>query len=63
MITGNQHAEYLCVVRNDVALLGNVDTVKEFSDILVAHPADTLDRGGCRRFSADSSYDSAVVQT
>lgn len=47
MITGNHGPQYLCIVRDDVALLGNVDAVKEFSNILVAHPADALDRCGC----------------
>lgn len=54
MITEYQDPQYLCVVGDNVALLRDVDTIEEFSDILVAHPADTLDRGGCKKFSEDA---------
>ena len=40
----------LLLCRNDVALLRNIYTVKELSDILVSDSANTLDRGGCRKY-------------
>lgn len=34
---------HLCCVLDDVALLRDVHTIKELSDVLVSHPADLLD--------------------
>lgn len=34
---------------NDGGLVGHIDTVQEFTDILVPYPADTLDRRSCKK--------------
>lgn len=40
------HTSGLHLFLVDVALLAHIQTVQEFSDILVSHPADLLDVGG-----------------
>lgn len=35
------------LVLRDGALLGNVDTVQEFSDVLVSYPANAVNGGSC----------------